>query len=95
MLYALPCWAFGREIVVMLTKVVTGATVMVSDLVAVCAVGSVASITLTVKLKTPEPVGVPEIVPVPALKFTPGGNDPALIDHVYGVVPPLAERSTL
>ena len=76
----------------MLTKVAADATVMASDLVAVCAVGRVASITLTVKLKTPEPVGVPEIVPVPTLKLTPGGRDPELIDHVYGAMPPAADR---
>jgi hypothetical protein len=79
-------------VIMLTTVVVAGATVMVSDLVAVCAVGVVASITLTVKLNTPEAVGVPEIVPLPALKLTPVGSDPALIDHVYGVVPPLAER---
>ena len=66
----------------MLTGVVAGATIIVSDFVAVCTVGVVESVTLIVKLKVPETVGIPEIVPVAALKFTPAGKDPELIDHV-------------
>ncbi len=48
------------------------------------------SVSLTVKLKVPEDVGVPEITPVVALRTSPAGKEPALIDHVYGVFPPVA-----
>ena len=43
--------------------VAAAATVRVNDFVAVCAVGVVESVTLAVKLKEPEAVSVPEIVP--------------------------------
>jgi hypothetical protein len=66
----------------MLTGVVATATVMVSDFVAVCAVGVVESATRTVNVKVPEVVGLPEIAPVVALKFKPTGKDPELIDHI-------------
>jgi hypothetical protein len=65
-----------------LTGVVAAVTVMASDFVATCAVGAVESVALIVKLKVPEVVGMPEIVPVAALKFKPTGKDPELIDHV-------------
>ena len=48
------------------------------------------SMTLTVKLNVPAAVGVPVINPVVELMANPGGSDPALIDHVYEVAPPLA-----
>ena len=67
---------------VILTGVVAAATVMLSDFVAVCAVGVVESVTCAVKLKVPEAVGVPEIVLVEEFKFKPKGRDPELIDHV-------------
>jgi hypothetical protein len=57
--------------------------------VALCA-GFSESVTLTVKLKVPEDVGVPEITPVEALMESPGGREPALIDQVYGFFPPVA-----
>ena len=41
----------------------------------------------------PNAVAVPLIVTVPPevdLSRTPAGSDPALIDHVYGAVPPVA-----
>ena len=50
-----------------------------------------ASVTFTVKLEVPAVVGVPEIVPLLA-SVKPVGSDPALIDHVYGGVPPLTPR---
>ena len=56
---------------------------------AVCAVGVVASVTFTVKLKEPEAVGVPEIVP-PDESVRPAGKAPALRLQLYGVVPPAA-----
>ena len=57
--------------------------------VALCA-GLSESVTLTVKGKVPEDVGVPEITPVEELRTSPGGKEPALIDHVYGLFPPAA-----
>ena len=72
----------------------TGATaaaiVRVNDLVAVCAVGAVESVTLAVKLNDPAVVGVPEIVPLAAASVRPAGNAPELMLQLYGVVPPLA-----
>jgi hypothetical protein len=33
------------------------------------------------------------MVPVEALRLSPLGSEPDEIDHVYGVVPPVAERA--
>jgi hypothetical protein len=79
-LYEAPCWPLAREVVVMLRGGIT-ATVMLSDLVAVCAVGVVAAETLTVKLEEPEAVGVPVICPVDEFSKSPLGSAPELIDH--------------
>jgi len=65
---------------------------MVNDFVAVCAVGVVESVTFAVKLKEPDVVGVPEIVPLAADSVNPAGNAPELILQLYGVVPPLATK---
>ncbi|HUD68512.1 MAG TPA: hypothetical protein VMQ17_28270 [Candidatus Sulfotelmatobacter sp.] len=46
------------------------------------------SVTWNVTDPLPPPVGVPEITPVLALKLSPGGNDPAVMLHLYGLVPP-------
>jgi len=46
-----------------------------------------AFVALTVKLYAPAFVGVPEITPVVAFKFKPGGRLPEEIDQVIGVVP--------
>ena len=81
--------------VVMLTGVCAAATVMLNACVALCAVGVVESVTFTVKPKIPEAVGVPEISPVEAFKFRPGSREEELMDHVYGVVPPVAARLAL
>src|SRR5207244_783212 len=48
-----------------------------------------ASVTLTVKLLATVVVGVPLSTPA-ALRFTPAGRAPALIDHVYGGAPLMA-----
>ncbi len=73
--------------------IVTGetaaATVRVNDLVAVCAVGVVESVTFAVNVNEPDAVGVPEIVP-PDESVKPPGSAPVLTLQVYGVVPPLA-----
>ena len=71
------------------SEATAAATVRVNDFVAVCAVGVVESVTLAVKLKEPEAVGVPEIVPAED-SVRPPGNAPALMLQPYGVVPPLA-----
>ena len=72
------------------TGVTAAATVRLNDFVAVCAVGTVESVTLAVKVNVPGAVGVPEIVPVAAANVRPAGNAPALKLQLYGVVPPLA-----
>jgi hypothetical protein len=41
-----------------------------------------ASVTCTVKVLAPVPVGVPEITPVPGAKVNPAGKLPAVMDHV-------------
>jgi hypothetical protein len=46
------------------------------------------SVTLTVKLDEPMPVGVPDIVPPARLR--PAGSDPLVTVHVYGGDPPVA-----
>ena len=61
------------------TGVTAAATVMLNDFVAVCAVGAVESVTLTVKLNVPAVVGVPEIVPLAVASVRPPGNAPALM----------------
>ena len=65
--------------VVICTGVTAAATVMLNDFVAVCAVGAVESVILTVKLKVPAVVGVPEIVPLAVASVRPPGNAPALM----------------
>jgi hypothetical protein len=70
-------------------------TVMLSDLVAVCGVGAPESVTPAVKLKVPEVVGVPEILPDEAFKLNPVGMDPAVSFQAYGAVPPVAAKDVL
>ena len=41
-----------------------------------------ASVTCTVNVLVPVPVGVPEITPVPGASVSPGGSVPAVIDQV-------------
>jgi hypothetical protein len=72
-----------------LTVVGAAEMVILSGLVVVCT-GLLASLTCTVKLKTPTAVGVPLITPLFTLSPRPVGRDPFAIDHKYGVVPPLA-----
>ena len=49
------------------------------------------SVTWTVKLAVPAVDDVPLMVP-PAERVIPAGSAPEVMDHVYGVVPPEAER---
>lgn len=93
--YELPCVPFGRELVVTVKGVLAAATVMLRLLVAVCAAGEVESVTFTVKLNVPDAVGVPEIVPVEAVKLRPVARVPELMLQLYGVVPPEAASVAL
>ena len=65
-----------------------GLIVSVYALDAVCG-GMAASCTPTVKLAVPAVGGVPVIAPVAVFRVNPAGNDPAVIAHVYGEVPPV------
>ena len=49
------------------------------------------SVTLTLKVKVPDWVGVPERVPEEE-RERPEGSVPDAIDHVYGGVPPVASN---
>jgi hypothetical protein len=49
----------------------------------------VESVAFAVKLKEPEAVGVPEMVPAEE-SVRPAGNEPELIPQVYGATPPVA-----
>jgi len=61
-----------------------------------CAVvAEAASVRVTVKFAIPAVVGVPEMTPVAAASVSPAGSNPALIDQVYGVVPPVATSVVL
>jgi hypothetical protein len=71
---------------------VAGAIVIVKLTLAVFA-GAVESLTLNVSaVAFAAAVGVPLIVPVEEFSVTPAGKAPALIDQVYGAVPPFAVR---
>ena len=87
--YAVPTCPVGTDRLVICTGVTAAVTVRVNAFVAVCAVGVVESVTLAVKLKEPEAVGVPEIVPAED-SARPAGSAPELMLQPYGVVPPLA-----
>ena len=69
----------GSEVVVICTGLGAAAIVRLKAFVAVCAVGEVESVTLAVKLNEPEAVGVPEMLPVPAVSVRPAGKAPALM----------------
>jgi hypothetical protein len=76
----------GRELVTTETGVVT---VMLVETVAVCTVGELLSVTLTLNTYGPLVVGVPEMRPEEE-RVRPGGNVPDALLQVYGVVPPVA-----
>lgn len=67
----------GREMVVMLRA---APMVIESAWVAVCGVGDVASVVLTVKLKVPVVVGVPKIFPL-LFRLRPVGSAPVVRDQ--------------
>lgn len=68
--------------------VIAGAWLIVSVRLAeaVWAVGVAESVTVTVKVKAPLLVGVPESAPA-ELRLMPSGRDPDVIAQVYGAVP--------
>ena len=84
------CVPFGKEEVVMVSG---GATTV--RLSGCAAVNELASVTWTVKLLVPVPVGVPEITPVLAASASPVGKVPEEMDQLYGVVPPTAASVVL
>jgi hypothetical protein len=81
----------GKELVVIVIEG-DALTVRLNDFVAV---NELASVTRTVKLLAPVPVGVPEIAPVLDPSPSPPGKAPETIDQVYGVVPPVAATVAL
>ena len=90
--YAEPVLPEGRVAVV--TFKGCAATAIKRAAVLLCA-GLPESATVTVKRATPLAAGVPEITPVLAFSPRPDGKLPALIDHLYGVVPPLACKAAV
>ena len=77
----MPLWPLGRDEVVTDSVEVVDVTVRVSDLLAFCC-GDAESAACTVMEKLPEAVGVPEIAPLDAVRVTPEGRAPEVIDHV-------------
>ena len=75
--YGVAATAFGN-VVVPIEK--AGVMERVSSWVAVCGVGAVLSVALTVKVELPLARGVPEIVPA-ALSESPVGSVPEARDH--------------
>ena len=76
----------GSEVVVMMMPV---ATVRLIGWVADCGLEA-ESVTFTVKFVVPERVGVPEILPVPALSANPAGRLPEAMLQIRFPVPPVA-----
>jgi hypothetical protein len=63
--------------------------------VAVPAALPVESTTWAVKLNVPAVVGVPVMAPVDELSVKPAGNEPVMIENVYGGTPPVATSDEL
>jgi hypothetical protein len=76
----------GSEVVVMVGGAGAGLMTICSDWVSE---RFSASTTLTTNLNVPAVVGVPVMVPL-LFSVNPTGNEPLLIDHVNGAVPPVA-----
>ena len=55
----------------------------------------VESTTWAVKLNVPAVVGVPVMAPVDELSVKPAGNEPVMIENVYGGTPPVATSDEL
>jgi hypothetical protein len=73
------CVPPGKELVVIEGDEGAAPTVMLSDFVAV---SKWASVTFTVKVLEPVPVGVPEINPVVGASVSPAGKLPERIDQL-------------
>ena len=84
-LYELPTVPLGSDVVVIESA---EATVMLSDLVAVWAVGTVESVALTVNVVVPVAFGVPVMAPVLAFKVAQIGSAPTEMLQVTGGLPP-------
>jgi hypothetical protein len=74
-----------REVVVITRGT---ATVSVKARRAVVGVGAEESVNDTVKLKDPDAVGVPKIIPVVGSNASPGGRLPLKRAHTAGALPP-------
>jgi hypothetical protein len=85
-----PTWPPAKDDVVIWTGVTAAATVILRLAEALCT-GELESVTFTVNEAVPAVVGVPLTTP-PLLSVNPVGNAPALIDQLYGLVPPLAVK---
>ena len=69
-----------------------GAVMMIESGIDLVCAGLDASATVAVTLKVPVTVGVPETRPVVAPRLSPAGRLPAVMDQLYGVMPPVACR---
>ena len=87
----MPAVPDGNEVVVMLNAT-AGAMVMLRGAVAV---DNWKSVTCTVKLEMPAPLGVPVIAPLFGSKCKPTGKLPAVTLQLYGVTPPVAASIAL
>jgi hypothetical protein len=66
---------------------------IVNALLAAFGVGDAESVTVTVKFEPPTVVGAPEITPAVGSSVKPLGRLPAETDHVYGEIPPVADKA--
>jgi len=82
--YATPQLAGGRDDSVVIVR--PAVTLTVKDRVAFA---DSPSDTCIVKLKSPAAVGLPVMSPLDGFNARPGGNDPVVIDQLYGDLPPL------
>jgi hypothetical protein len=78
--YDLP-WVAAAKPVVEIDNA-EAATVMVRGWLATCGDGAEWSTTCMVKLDVPDPVGVPEILPLEASSVMPAGSAPVVIDQL-------------
>ena len=86
--YATPTCPFGKDGVVIVTVLAAILKVKLADFETA---GDSESVTCAVIVKLPDAVGVPLSAPA-ELSVTPAGNAPAVIDQLYGVVPPVAAK---
>ena len=92
-LYGAPTWPLGRDTVVIANAPVAIVSVRVA--LAFCA-GLPESLTLNIKaVALAGAVGVPVIAPEVAFNVSPAGSVPLVRVHVYGEVPPDADKEAL